>query len=112
METSINSNHGQVSWASLLRPTTKTERNILTKKPRKGFRGKSRKSTGNYFKESGHKNFTESQNSINQLKMSPKSQIDQPSPINSMITKKILKLSDIQINQKLELKRPGKIFWI
>ena len=109
METSINSNHGQVSWASLLRPTIKAERNILTKKPRKGLRGQSRKSTGNYFKESGHKNFTESQNSINQLKMSPRSQIDQPSPINSMITKKILKLSDVQINQKLELNRPGKI---
>ena len=26
------------------------------------------------------------------------------------ITKKILKLSDVQINQKLELNRPGKIF--
>ena len=77
------------------------------------MRGKSRKSTGNYFKESGHKNFTESQNSINQLKMSPRSQIDQPLPTNSMITKKILKLSDVQINQKIELNRPGKIkgFW-
>ena len=114
METSINSKHGEVSWASLFRPTIKKpERNISTKKTRKGFRGKSRKSYN--FNQSEHENFHGSQNSINSLEMSPRSSsspIEQMVQADPTIMKKILKLSDVQINQKLELKRPGKIFQV
>ena len=110
METSINSHHGQVSWASLFRPTQNiTERNISIKKTRKGFREKSRKSHN--FKESEHK-LNENKNSIDGVKMSPRNEdlsINQPMRVDAMISKKILKLSDVQINQKLELGRSGKI---
>ena len=111
METSINSKHGEVSWASLFRPTIKkTERNISTKKTRKGLRGKSRKSYN--FNQPENKNHG-SQNSINSLEMSPRSlnsPMEQMVQADPTIMKKILKLSDVQINQKLELNRPGKIF--
>lgn len=112
METSINSKHGEVSWASLFRPTiNKAERNISTKKARKGFRGKSRKSYS--WNQSEHENFRGSQSSINSLEISPRSPhspMEQIMQADPAITKKILKLSDVQINQKLELNRPGKIF--
>ena len=112
METSINSKHGEVSWASLFRPTIKkAERNISTKKTRKGFRGKSRKSYN--CNQSEQENFHGSLNSINSLEMSPRSlnsPMEQMVQADPTILKKILKLSDVQINQKLQLNRPGKIF--
>ena len=109
METSISSKHGEVSWASLFRPTIKeAERNISTKKTRKGFRGKSRKSYS--FNQLENGNFRGSQNTINSSEMSPRSitsPMEQMEQANPEFKKKILKLSDVQINQKLEFNRPG-----
>jgi len=108
------------SWASLLGPIiNRPEKNIIfSKKNRKGFRGKSRKSNNFNNQSETDRKFDQKFDVINNSKihiveMSPRER--NLTPVDQMMQnvdhmvqskiKKILKLSDVQINQKLDLNR-------